>query len=68
MKQQQPTKQSNPLILSVIGLMLVIFGVTDLYIDRVWIGIVLLAAGIAIGISGIIRYRALKAAHNKQKK
>ncbi|QJD82037.1 hypothetical protein [Cohnella herbarum] len=60
MSRQSQAKQPNPLILSVLGLICVVFGVTDLFIDRVWIGIFLIAVGLLVGVNGIRRYAALK--------
>jgi hypothetical protein len=67
MKQQPKTKPTNPLVLSVIGLMLVVFGSVDIIFDKMLLGIVLLVAGFTLGISGIQRYKALKA-HLQTKK
>jgi hypothetical protein len=69
MKQQPKPKQTNPLVLSVIGLMLVMFGSIDIIYDKKVLGIVLLVAGFILGINGVQRYKALKAElQTKQKK
>jgi uncharacterized membrane protein len=61
MKQQPKPKQTNPLVLSVIGLMLIVFGSIDIIYDKKVLGIVLLVAGFILGIYGIQRYKELKA-------
>lgn len=60
MNQQSNPKQTNPLVIAVFGLMLILFGVTDIVLDKMLVGIILLAAGLILGISGIRRYKALK--------
>ncbi|MCD9026130.1 hypothetical protein [Cohnella silvisoli] len=60
MKQQSKPKQTNPLVISVIGLMLILFGIADILFDKKVLGIILLAAGFILGISGIQRYKLLK--------
>jgi uncharacterized membrane protein len=61
MKQQPKPKQTNPLVLSVIGLMLVVFGSVDIIFHMKVLGIILLVAGFILMIHGIQRYKALKA-------
>jgi uncharacterized membrane protein len=69
MKQQPKPKQTNPLVLSVFGLMLVVFGSLDIIFNMKVLGIILLFAGFILVIYGIQRYRAIKAnLRSKQQK
>jgi uncharacterized membrane protein len=66
MKPKQ--KQTNPLVIAMIGLMLFVFGVVDvLFVNRL-IGIILICAGVYYGLNGIKRYKILKSQLQQQKK
>ncbi|RED56278.1 DUF3185 family protein [Cohnella lupini] len=67
MSQQPKPKQTNPLVISMLGLILVVFGIVDIITVNKLLGTVLLAAGLVLGISGLQRYKLLKA-QLKQKK
>jgi uncharacterized membrane protein len=61
-------KQTNPLVIAVIGLMLFVFGVVDvLFVNRL-IGIILICAGVYLGVTGIQRYKTIKSQQQQQKK
>ncbi|TFE27523.1 DUF3185 family protein [Cohnella luojiensis] len=68
MSQPTTSKPTNPLLISVIGLILIVFGIVDLITVDKLLGTILLTIGIVLGISGIQRYKALKAQllRNKQ--
>ncbi|MBD2846730.1 hypothetical protein IDH44_16155 [Paenibacillus sp. IB182496] len=52
--------RKNPLFLSVIGLLIVIFGVVDvMYVNKL-LGGALLFAGLVLGVTGIVRYSKWK--------
>ncbi|WP_372660932.1 hypothetical protein [Cohnella sp.] len=70
MKLDQKTpkqKQTNPLTISVIGLMLTVFGIVDyIYVNKL-LGIILVIVGIFLGITGVQKYKALKALLQQKK-
>ncbi|HUC90805.1 MAG TPA: hypothetical protein VMS09_02125 [Paenibacillus sp.] len=52
--------QQNPLLLSVVGVFLLIFGVTDIIFLNKIVGIGLTVAGLAIGVAGLKRWNDTK--------
>ncbi len=67
MSQQPKPKQTNPLVIAVFGLLLIVFGIVDIIAVNQIIGTILLAVGIVLGVSGIQRYKALKAQIQQKK-
>jgi uncharacterized membrane protein len=53
-------KQTNPLVIAVFGLMLLVFGIVDYLNVNQLLGIVLSLVGIYLGVTGINRYKVLK--------
>jgi len=53
-------KQQNPLLFSVFGLFLIIFGIVDFLFLNKTVGITLLIGGIVLAAFGIVRYRKIK--------
>ncbi|MBN2980207.1 MULTISPECIES: hypothetical protein [Cohnella] len=53
-------KPQNPLLLSVLGVMLIVFGVVDMLILDLWVGIALTALGLALGAIGLNNYNKIK--------
>jgi hypothetical protein len=65
----QPTnKPTNPLVIAVFGLMLIAFGFADMIFVNRLLGIALMIAGVYLGITGVNKYKALKAKLQQQKK
>jgi uncharacterized membrane protein HdeD (DUF308 family) len=57
---QSTQKQTNPLVISVIGLMLTVFGIVDYFNVNKTLGVVLVIIGVLLGIVGIQKYKTLK--------
>lgn len=55
-QQQTKQKQTNPLVISVFGLMLTVFGIIDYIQVNKLLGIILVIAGIFLGITGVQKY------------
>lgn len=53
-------KPQNPLLLSVLGVMLIVFGVVDILILDPWVGAALTALGLALGAIGLNNYNKIK--------
>ena len=67
MSQQPKPKQTSPLVIAMLGLILIVFGIADIIIDKMLIGILLLGVGLILGINGIQRYKVLKAQLQQKK-
>ena len=52
--------KQNPLLYSVFGLMLLIFGIVDYRFLNKTLGIILMVIGLGLGIYGLIHYRRIK--------
>lgn len=53
-------KQTNPLVIAMFGLMLLVFGIVDYLNVNKLLGIVLIVIGIYLGVIGMNRYQILK--------
>lgn len=52
--------KQNPHALSILGLMLVIFGIIDMLMVNLFVGTIVLAAGIITGYVGLNRAKQMK--------
>ncbi|MFS0727701.1 hypothetical protein [Paenibacillus sp. 1P07SE] len=52
--------KQNPLLYSVFGLMVLIFGIVDYRFLNKTLGVILMLLGLGLGIYGLINYRKLK--------
>lgn len=66
-KPQPKQKQTNPLVISVLGLMLTIFGIVDYIQVNKLLGIILFVVGMFLGIIGVQKYNALRASLQQKK-
>lgn len=53
-------KQTNPLVIAMFGLMLLVFGIVDYLNVNKLLGVVLIVIGIYLGVIGMNRYQILK--------
>lgn len=52
--------KQNPLLYSVLGLMVLIFGIVDYRFLNKTLGVVLILIGLGLGIYGLVHYRRIK--------